>query len=137
MRQEQHVIFEALGLKAAAATEEQRADADAEIAVAEAVSVEAKKMYDLAAEHLESALHEASRHKAAVPGVVVDNSAKKNLTECHGRLTQLEQLLDELLSQTGDFAVVAVQHGHRGLWGPLGSETIHFHLSPHLDGFGS
>lgn len=134
LRQEQHVIFEALGRKAGASTDAQRADADTEIAVAEGVAVEAKKMYDLAAEHLESALHEASRHKAAVPGVVVDNSAKKNLTECQGRLTQLEQLLDELLSQTGDFAVVAVQDGHRG---PLGSETIQFRLSPQLEGFGA
>ena len=50
-------------------------------------------MYDLAAEHLETALHQASRHKAAVPGLVVDNSAKRNLTECQGRLSALEQVL--------------------------------------------
>jgi hypothetical protein len=134
LRQEQHVIFTALGRKAAASTDAERGDADAEIAVAEAVSVEALAMYDLAAQHLETALHEASKHKAAVPGVVVDNSAKKNLTECHGRLTELEQVLDELLSPTGDFAVVAIQNGHRG---PAGSETIHFRLAPELQGFGS
>jgi hypothetical protein len=134
MRQEQHVIFDALGRKAAAATDAERADADAEIEVAQAVETEARAMYELAAKHLESALHEASRHKAAVPGVVVDNSAKKNLTECQGRLTALEQVLAELLSPSGDFAIMAIQDAHRG---PLGSETIHFHLAPTLHGFGS
>jgi hypothetical protein len=55
-------------------------------------------MYDLAAEHLETALHQASRHKAAVPGLVVDNSAKRNLTECQGRLSALEQVLLHLVA---------------------------------------
>jgi len=134
MRQEQHVIFEALQRTAAAETDEERADADAEIEVAEAVFTEAKAMYDLAAEHLETALHQASRHKAAVPGLVVDNSAKRNLTECQGRLSALEQVLDELLSPSGNFAVVAVQDGHRGAGG---SETIQFSLAPDLQGWGS
>jgi len=134
MRQEQHVIFEALQRTAAAETDAERADADAEIEVAEAVFTEAKAMYDLAAEHLETALHQASRHKAAVPGLVVDNSAKRNLTECQGRLSALEQVLDELLSPSGNFAVVAVQDGHRGAGG---SETIQFRLAPDLQGWGS
>merc|ERR1719440_1058412 len=99
-----------------------------------AVETEARAMYELAAKHLESAPHEASRHKAAVPGVVVDNSAKKNLTECQGRLTELERVLDQLLSPNGDFAVVAIQDGHRG---PAGSETITFSLAPHLEHFGA
>jgi hypothetical protein len=134
LHQEQHVIFEALQRKAVAETDDEKADADKEIEVAEAVIVEAKAMYDLAADHLEAALHEASRHKVAVPGVVQDNSAKRNLTECHGRLSELETVLDELLSPHGDFAVVAIQDNHRG---EAGSETIHFHLSPQLEGFGS
>jgi hypothetical protein len=133
LHQEQHVIFEALGRKAAAETDAERDDADAEIAVAQQVSVEAKAMYDLAAEHLENALHEASRHKAAVPGVIVDNSAKKNLTECHEGLSELEHVVDELLSPTGDYAVVAVQDGYRGA---DGSEDISLTLAPSLAGFG-
>merc|ERR1719353_215662 len=98
--QQEELIIAQAKLRAAAATDAERADAEAEIKRASAVLVEAEAMYDLAEKHFAEALAEL---EGAALGIVGNDTAKVEMRACEAELKELQDLLKQIQSPDGTY----------------------------------